>query len=109
MQPGENTDVDYCDAYPERCVFEPDDPYSDVDDPENFGLSDGASGCPDGCETPPAGCSIKGNIAVDTGEKIYHVPGDTFYNETIIRPEYGEMWFCSEEEARANGWRRTYK
>lgn len=42
-----------------------------------------------------------------TGERIYHLPGQSFYEETVITPEKGERWFCTEEEARANGWRRT--
>ena len=53
------------------------------------------------------GCNIKGNISINTGERIYHVPGQKFYDETIIRPEYGERWFCSEADARAAGWRRS--
>lgn len=54
-----------------------------------------------------AGCRIKGNISIDTGERIYHVPGQEHYWETKISPEYGERWFCSEAEARAAGWRRA--
>ena len=54
-----------------------------------------------------AACTIKGNISVDSGERIYHLPGQKYYNSTIIRPEYGERWFCSEAEARAAGWRRA--
>lgn len=53
------------------------------------------------------GCSIKGNVSVNSGERIYHLPGQEFYAETVIRPEYGERWFCSEAEARAAGWRRA--
>ncbi|WP_245278960.1 hypothetical protein [Mesorhizobium loti] len=52
-------------------------------------------------------CNIKGNISINTGEEIYHVPGQKFYDETIIRPEFGERWFCSEAEARAAGWRKS--
>ncbi|MBS3652582.1 hypothetical protein KEU06_28815 [Pseudaminobacter sp. 19-2017] len=52
-------------------------------------------------------CNIKGNISINTGRRIYHVPGDKFYWETIIRPEHGERWFCSEAEARAAGWVRA--
>lgn len=52
-------------------------------------------------------CVVKGNVSIDTGERIYHVPGQKYYDETIIRPEYGERWFCSETEARAAGWRRS--
>jgi hypothetical protein len=52
-------------------------------------------------------CDIKGNISVDTGEYIYHVPGQRYYDETRINRLYGERWFCSEAEARAAGWRRS--
>ncbi|MET3524103.1 sunset domain-containing protein [Mesorhizobium abyssinicae] len=52
-------------------------------------------------------CNIKGNISIDTGERIYHVPGQEHYWETKISPQYGERWFCSEAEARAAGWRRA--
>jgi len=64
-------------------------------------------GCPNGCTSRPPGCDIKGNISINTGEKIYHVPGQEYYDETIIRPEYGERWFCTEGEATANGWRKA--
>ncbi len=63
--------------------------------------------CPQGCISPPLGCSIKGNVAYETGEKIYRVPGGKFYASTVINPRYGERWFCTEDEARANGWRRS--
>lgn len=52
-------------------------------------------------------CTIKGNISIATGEKIYHLPGQDYYESTVISPRYGERWFCSEEEARAAGWRRA--
>lgn len=29
-------------------------------------------------------CDIKGNISINSGERIYHVPGQEFYNETMI-------------------------
>ena len=63
--------------------------------------------CPEGCEDHKRGCDIKGNISVDTDEKIYHVLGQKYYQETMIRPEDGERWFCTEAEARANGWRKS--
>lgn len=65
------------------------------------------SGCPSGCISPPAGCDIKGNVSFDSGEKIYHLPGDPYYNQTVINPDYGERWFCTEQEAQANGWRHA--
>jgi hypothetical protein len=51
-------------------------------------------------------CNIKGNVST-RGERIYHVPGQKYYNETRISASHGERWFCSEEEARAAGWRRS--
>ena len=47
------------------------------------------------CKDP----KIKGNIN-SKGEKIYHVPGGTYYDRTIP-----EEWFCTEEEARKAGYR----
>ena len=57
----------------------------------------------------PTQCNIKGNISYNTGEKIYHVPGQKYYNATQINTSYGERWFCSEDEAKAAGWRRSYE
>lgn len=54
-------------------------------------------------------CVIKGNISQRTGEKIYHVPGGGYYDATRINPIAGERWFCSEAEARAAGWRRSFR
>lgn len=52
------------------------------------------------------GCSIKGNVST-RGERIYHVPGQKYYDETRISASHGERWFCSEQEARAAGWRKS--
>ncbi|MBC2582441.1 cell wall-binding repeat-containing protein [Clostridium sp. DJ247] len=46
---------------------------------------------------------IKGNIN-SKGEKIYHVPGGQFYENTVP-----EAWFNTEEEAQATGYRRSKK
>lgn len=51
-------------------------------------------------------CVIKGNVSTQ-GERIYHVPGQKYYDDTRISRSHGERWFCSEEEARAAGWRRS--
>lgn len=64
-------------------------------------------GCPGGCIEHKPGCDVKGNISIETGEKIYHVPNGEYYDSTVIRPEYGEKWFCTEVEAIAAGWRRS--
>ncbi len=51
-------------------------------------------------------CRIKGNISRD-GKRIYHVPGQAWYEKTRIDGGKGERWFCTEAEARAAGWRRA--
>ena len=51
-------------------------------------------------------CAIKGNVS-SSGERIYHLPGQAFYDRTRISEAKGERWFCSEAEARAAGWRRS--
>ena len=54
-----------------------------------------------------ASCNIKGDIAVNSGRHIYHMPGQEDYDRTSIRTEYGEQWFCSENEARSAGWEKA--
>ena len=56
--------------------------------------------------TPKPGCNIKGNISLDTGNKLYHLPGMKDYEITIIS-RTGERWFCTESEAIANGWKKA--
>jgi hypothetical protein len=68
-----------------------------------------AGACPSGCTTPPPGCVIKGNINIRTGERVYHMPGQKHYNDVTIETGNGERWFCTEDEAEANGWRRARK
>lgn len=53
-------------------------------------------------------CNIKGNIN-SKGDKIYHVPGGAFYESTDIDTSKGERYFCSKEEAEANGWRASQR
>jgi micrococcal nuclease len=52
-------------------------------------------------------CLIKENISYKTGEKIYHVPGGRYYDQTVISPLRGERWFCTEQEAINAGWRKS--
>ncbi len=54
----------------------------------------------------PKNCLIKGNIN-NKGEKIYHMPGQKYYSQTVIEPEKGERWFCTEQEATSAGWRKS--
>lgn len=58
---------------------------------------------------PLVGCDVKGNISMNTGERIYHVPGQEYYGETRIDWLKGERWFCTEQAARGAGWRRAYR
>ncbi len=51
----------------------------------------------------PSDCVIKGNIS--KSGRIFHVPGQAFYDETRISPTRGERWFCTRAEAQAAGWR----
>jgi len=61
--------------------------------------------CVGGCATPPdPSCSIKGNVN-SHGEKIYHEPGWRDYKKTDVKPDEGDRWFCTSEEARAAGFR----
>lgn len=53
------------------------------------------------------GCVIKGNISIETGNKLYHLPGMEDYESTVIDPATGERWFCSESEAISSGWRKA--
>ena len=87
--------------YPSE-TLEPDDPYYSAP-------AVSASSCPNGCATHINGCDIKGNVGFDSGAKIYHLPGQKFYASTDINPAYGELWFCTEAEAQANGWRKSYQ
>ncbi|BAZ46411.1 hypothetical protein NIES4102_34420 [Chondrocystis sp. NIES-4102] len=52
-------------------------------------------------------CHIKGNISINSGDKIYHLPGMEDYENTRIDILKGEKWFCSESEAIAEGWRKA--
>lgn len=49
-------------------------------------------------------CLIKGNVSINTGRRLYHLPGMEDYESTVINKEYGERWFCSEAEAVQAGW-----
>jgi len=53
------------------------------------------------------GCIIKGNISISSGNKIYHLPGMEDYDSTVIDPGKGEQWFCTEDEAMSQGWKKA--
>lgn len=64
----------------------------------------GPEGQISGMPTAPGGCAIKGNIS-RKGDKIYHMPGSTWYGRTAIDLTAGERMFCTEQEAQQAGWR----
>jgi micrococcal nuclease len=66
----------------------------------------GAAGTGAAAATGKQGCTIKGNIASD-GDRIYHLPGQQYYDVTVITESKGERWFCTEAEAVAAGWRAS--
>ena len=51
----------------------------------------------------PDGCPIKGAVGADG--KIYILPWSRQYDRVRIRTGRGERWFCTEQDARAAGWR----
>lgn len=55
----------------------------------------------------PDGCPIKG--AVGTDGKVYVLPWSREYDRVKVRAGRGERWFCSEQDARAAGWRLAEK
>ena len=53
-------------------------------------------------------CKIKGNIS-SSGDKIYHMPGQQYYDVTKIDTSKGEHYFCSPEEAEQAGFRASQR
>lgn len=70
------------------------------------GFSPSRSPSPIASITQP-NCTIKGNISQTGGTRYYHLPGMEDYENTVIDPAMGEKWFCSEQEAIANGWQKA--
>ena len=76
---------------------------------QNKGLWAGCNGEPVTASQDQEGCMIKGNISFSTGEKIYHMPKQEYYDKTVIDESNGERWFCTEEDAQKAGWRKSKK
>ena len=51
----------------------------------------------------PKGCLIKGNVSKKG--QIYHTKASAWYGKVKVDERRGERWFCSEDEAKAAGWR----
>jgi len=56
---------------------------------------------------PTQDCPIKGNIN-RRGAHLYHRPQDPSYARVIVNPRKGERIFCSEQDARAAGFKPAY-
>ena len=65
------------------------------------------AGCPQGCvNQPDPSCGIKGNVNTSRDTKIYHVEGSSSsYGRVKMKEEEGDLWFCTKDEAEANGFR----
>jgi nitrous oxide reductase accessory protein NosL len=50
---------------------------------------------------PAAGCDLKGHRN-SSGVKIYHMPGQRYYDQILP-----DRWFCSEQQARGAGYRKS--
>lgn len=50
---------------------------------------------------PHASCTIKGNLR--SGVKTYYLPSCDAYDQVIVDEAYGDVWFCSEQEASKEG------
>jgi hypothetical protein len=51
---------------------------------------------------------IKCNISREN-ERIYHLPFDQQYDQTVIEPRRGEAWVATTVEAEALGFRRAWR
>lgn len=56
---------------------------------------------------PKEGCVIKGNVRRDKETRIYHLPECFNYEKIVVNEREGDRWFCSEEEAKAAGFRKS--
>lgn len=52
-------------------------------------------------------CRIKGNISASKKQKTYHLPTCPDYARTVINPENGDRFFCTELEAAKNDFKKA--
>lgn len=53
----------------------------------------------------PSGCPIKGKDRARARDKVYILPWSSSYERYRISRKRGDRWFCSEDEAIAEGWK----
>src|SRR3989344_1616063 len=56
-------------------------------------------------DSPSPDCLIKGNFR--QGDQVYFTPSCRNYTQVIIDESFGDRWFCSEDEAIKEGFRRA--
>lgn len=61
--------------------------------------------CRDGCETPPPGCVVKGDVESD-GTRFFYLPNDEGYSRVNVDISKGDRWFCALTDAQGAGWAR---
>ena len=61
--------------------------------------------CRDGCETPPPGCVVKGDVETD-GSHFFYLPNDEGYSRVNVDIANGDRWFCALSDAQGAGWSR---
>jgi len=54
-------------------------------------------------------CNIKGNIDKSTNTHIYYILGCVQYNTAVVEKDIGESWFCTEKEAQAAGYIKSFR
>ncbi len=66
-----------------------------------------AAGCAQGCVYHKPGCDIKGEIYPEWNDKVYFLPSSKSYGAVNMDDLYTHRWFCAENEATANGWKKS--
>lgn len=61
--------------------------------------------CRNGCETPPAGCVVKGDVEPG-GARFFYLPNDEGYGDVVVDIAAGDRWFCALTDAQGAGWTR---
>lgn len=59
------------------------------------------------CQTQKDGCIIKGNYRSSDNTRIYHTRDCYNYDKITIKPGTTDRWFCTEDEARTSGFRKS--
>lgn len=58
------------------------------------------------CAPDNKGCQVKGNVDRH-GHRWYHLPFFRHYSQTVVNPNNGDRWFCTEEQAIKAGFEKA--